>query len=496
MLISEFIWVFFNEVIARKDNNPTKLSVIIYAYFQMLYNFGSLFDRYTIQSTDRVQPLPRYNELKEYLTSEYFRQIREDVLKEYLYIGHTAFLYQLYKTTPLKMVDYGIVSTGVKIDVTALTNWSISHLTGKSLELSRAGFSTKNTTGLPADYNPSSTSSIYWEQLIVPTGVEKGLNNLPVINSNNPLSFIIQNFLGKDYYLNNGFAVNPTNKIIDLSSKISKTWDTGLKEQMDLLLGVYANLDDNKKMIAELFAGSFSTVLPPPGFFIMLAMQLSYKYKQTIINDTKMYFMLAAGLFDASVSAWYYKSTFNQARPINLIRNNYTNTPITTWSPIAYGQPFTIINGNQWLPYQEFNFVTPPFPDVASGHTTFSRVAGKLLDWWFNNPILYDGFTLCEIPNCRILCPSLNNIAKSVNIGEFIFDKGTSSIEPEITPKKQVILRYKTIEELYLSAGISRIYGGIHSFQTNEVSAELADWVYSQTIDKLLKQFNYRRPIY
>ena len=67
MLVSDFIWVFFNEVISHKDNNPTKLSVLMYAYFQMLYNFGSLFDRYTIQSTDRVQPLPHYYELKEYL---------------------------------------------------------------------------------------------------------------------------------------------------------------------------------------------------------------------------------------------------------------------------------------------------------------------------------------------------------------------------------------------------------------------------------------------
>ena len=123
-----------------------------------------------------------------------------------------------------------------------------------------------------------------------------------------------------------------------------------------------------------------------------------------------------------------------------------------------------------------------------------TRVAGKLLDWWFNKPVLYDGFTISQMPNCQVLCPSLSNLQKEVLVGEFILMKGSSSIEPNVVPSENMTLRYKTLEELYLDAGISRIYGGIHTIQTNEVSAELADWVYEQTLYKLKHQFRFTSP--
>ena len=37
--------------------------------------------------------------------------------------------------------------------------------------------------------------------------------------------------------------------IINLASKISTTWESGLKTQTDLLLDVYKDLDDHKKII-------------------------------------------------------------------------------------------------------------------------------------------------------------------------------------------------------------------------------------------------------
>ena len=496
MLVSNFIWVFFDNVIKNKDNNPTKLSVLMYCYFQMLYNFGTIFKKTAIQSTDRVKPLPGYNELKaKYTSSEFNDNERLNILENFLYIGHSAFLAYLYKTVPMSRRDYGIKPYEISSSVeNNLIQWSIEHVTGKTLELSRAGFSTKNTTGLRADYIGGKTDKKYWEQLIVPTGVKRGVYNLPLIDFNDPLSYKIQNFLGKEFYLNSGFAVNPTKNIINLQDEISKTWDTGLKEQMDKLLEVYTNLDDSKKMTAELFAGSSAGVLPPPGFFICLATQLSQKYKQNTQNDLAMYFSLSAGIFDACCGAWWYKANYEQARPINLIRNNYTDNYLKTWTPLAPGQLFGSIPGKRWLPYQEFTFVTPPFPDVASGHTTFSQVAARILDWWFNNPVLYDGFTCVNIPNEKIICPSLNLANKVVCLGEYILQKGSSMIEPGVTPKSEIVFRYKTLRELADSAGLSRIYGGIHSFQTNEVSAKLAEWIANQTIPKLKSEFKFSSP--
>lgn len=483
MELSNFIWVFFNEIIKHGDNNPTKLVVLMYAYFQMIYNITTLFSKNKKQSYDRVTPLQNNYKLK-----------GNDLLENYLYIGHVAFLQQLYNTIPLTKEDYGIKPKNIKKEIVKqISDWSKSHLICKNLELQRAGFSTHNTYGLPVDYKPSYDDNQYWIQLKVPTGKKIADNGLPEIDETDPSTYKIQNFLGKEFYLNKGFSVNPTQNIIDLSSQISKTWNTGLKEEIDQLLNIYSNLDDNKKMIAELFAGTFKNVLPPPGFFICIAMQLSQKYNQSIKKDAIMYFSLASGLFDAGVSAWYYKTIFDQGRPISLIRNNYRNKIINSWTPLS-SQISDNILGSEWLPYQVLTFVTPPFPDVASGHTTFSRVAGKILDWWFNKPVLYDGFTIVKMPNCQILCPSLSGLQKEVLIGEFILSKGTSTVEPNIVPHEDIILKYKTLEELYLDAGISRVYGGIHTNQTNKVSAELADWVYYKSIKKLKDEFRFESP--
>lgn len=493
MIVSKFIWNFFQELIANKDNNPTKISVLMYAYFQMLYNIGTLFENNGIESNDRVLQLQNYNEIKRRIFSTN-KNVIHNLFETYLYIGHNAFMKKLYPNSiQLTALDYGVNQIPIPSNImNNITAYSVSHLSQKAVEIERAGFATKNTTGLSADYTGSSSTSPSpkWEQLIVPTGAVKGTNNLPLIVHTNPLSFKIQNFLGINFYKNLGFAVDPTKEIIDLSAKISTTWDGGLKKEMDRLLDVYKDLDDRKKVIADFFAGSSKETLPPPGFFICIAMQLSQKYKQSTMNDLKMYFSLAAGIFDAGVSAWYYKSTYNQARPINLIRNYYANQTVASWTPLS-----TPILGKQWLPYQEFKFVTPPFPDVASGHTTFSRVASKILNWWFRNPVLYDGFSTVTIPNINLICSALNINNKTVSIGEYVFDKGCSSIEPDITPKARIVLQYKTLDELSNDAGLSRIYGGIHTFQTNDVSAELADWVYERTHKKLINDFKFSSPL-
>jgi len=490
-VLSKFITVFFNEVIKEKDNTPTKISVLLYAYFQMFYDFGSLYNKNMILSTDRVKIPLNYLDIQNYLSSN------QETIEYVLYVGHESFMSTLYPTYPafqMRPIDYGIKKFTInESTLKTVIWWAGQFLTGKSIELKRSGIITNNKTGLPCDFTGSydykNKTPNNWANLIVPNGTLKK-DGLPIIDLDNPSTYNVQNFLGQEYYLNEGFAVNPKKNIIDLSSQISLTWETGLKEQMDKIIDLYGKLTDEQKMTAELFAGSGPTVLPPPGIMIVIALQISEKYEQSLENEIKMLFMLGGSFFDACVSAWWYKSTYNQARPVSLIRHYYKNKILNSWNP----EYATTILGEKWLPYQDLTFVTPPFPDVASGHTVFSRTSGKLLDWWFNYPVLYDTFSLSEMPNQKIICPSLILSEKICSIGEYIFPKGSSVIEPGFSPTKDVVLRYRTIKEVYEAAGMSRIYGGIHTYQTNDVSAQLADWVYSQTLDKLKNQFKFFSP--
>lgn len=485
MILDNFVMSFFTELIKNKKNTPLECSVLMYAYFQMLYNFGSLFYNYK-KSNDRQKIIPDYKKIRK----QYLENKDEIIIYNFLLIGHNSFLNYVFQTPAKNPVDFGFLLFNIPESlVILLKDWSISHIQHKITELNRGG-KTPNTGGITADYKGSNDSSKYWTPLIVPTGTKKGLYDLPIVDKSDPTSFKIQPLLGKDYYLNKGFSLNPTKKIKDFSNKIPKTWETGLKEEIDKLLTVYENLDDGKKIIAEFFAGTHSTVLPPPGFFIIIAMQLSQKYNQNLENTLKMYFMLSAGIFDASIGAWYYKAKFNQARPITLIRNNYTENIILSWSPIFKNIPAYYLKGKRWLPYQELNFVTPPFQDVASGHSTFSFVAGELLNWWFNNPKLYDGTTTISGENLPILCPLLQS-SQNYLLGEFIFEKGTSLVEPGITPHNQIKLQFETLKEMYDTAGLSRIYGGIHTYNTHKVSQLLGKYIVRKFKRKLMKKFKF-----
>jgi hypothetical protein len=94
-----------------------------------------------------------------------------------------------------------------------------------------------------------------------------------------------------------------------------------------------------------------------------------------------------------------------------------------------------VINGEEWLPYQPATFLTPPFSEYVSGHSTFSAASAEILRLFTGNDRFGASATI----------PS-----------------GSSHIEPGLTPREQVILSWATFSEAADEAGLSRRYGGIH----------------------------------
>jgi hypothetical protein len=78
----------------------------------------------------------------------------------------------------------------------------------------------------------------------------------------------------------------------------------------------------------------------------------------------------------------------------------------------------------------------------------------------------------------KILEP--NYIRKNpVNLNTIIIEKNSSQISSSF-PKKDCIFRFKTWMDLAESAGISRIYGGIHYHSSNTDSAQVAKILVNQ----------------
>jgi len=89
-----------------------------------------------------------------------------------------------------------------------------------------------------------------------------------------------------------------------------------------------------------------------------------------------------------------------------------------------------------WVPYQAPTFVTPAFAGYFSGHSTFSRAAAEVLTGLTGSEYFPGGIE-----------------EWTVKAGSFKFEAG---------PSKDVVLQWATYYDAADSAGISRLYGGIH----------------------------------
>lgn len=197
------------------------------------------------------------------------------------------------------------------------------------------------------------------------------------------------------------------------------------------LVAVTSSLDDRKKVIAEYWADGPRTV-QPPGHWNLFAEFISERDRNTLDEDVKMYFMLGNAVFDASIACWDAKRAYNSSRPITAIRALYAGEQLLSFISPELG--FGMVDGSQWLPYQSLNFITPPFPEYTSGHSTFSAASAEVLRRFTGSDRF--GYSV-ELP------------------------AGWSAFDPSV-PAQPVTLSWSTFTEAADEAGLSRRFGGIH----------------------------------
>ncbi|MFI9561217.1 vanadium-dependent haloperoxidase [Nonomuraea endophytica] len=186
-------------------------------------------------------------------------------------------------------------------------------------------------------------------------------------------------------------------------------------------------LTDRHKAISGYWSDGPSSETPP-GHWSLLARMVSQRDRHTLDQDVKMYFALSNAVMDAGIASWETKRDNDSARPITAIRHLYKGTTIRTWD----GRD---IDGATWTPYQPSTFPTPPFGEHVSGHSTFSAAAARVLKRFTGSD--YFGASA-------------------------VVAKGSSTVEPGVSPAQDVTLRWHTFTEAADQAGQSRRYGGIH----------------------------------
>jgi hypothetical protein len=198
------------------------------------------------------------------------------------------------------------------------------------------------------------------------------------------------------------------------------------------VIGYSATLTDRTKSIAEWWADGPGSETPP-GTWLLFAKQVSDRKGHDLGQDVRMHFALGNAMFDAGIAVWGYKRQYDYARPITAIRYLFNNRRILAWA--GENQGTKLILGQNWRPYQAATFITPPFSEHVSGHSTFSSSAAEVLKLFTGS----DSF-----PNSAVV------------------PAGSSLVEPGTVPAQPITLSWPTFSAAADEAGISRLYGGIH----------------------------------
>ena len=316
-----------------------------------------------------------------------------------------------------------------------------------------------------------------WQPLRVPSGTLVDENGVAIFDNNDPSTYRDQPYLTphwgavRPFALADGaqFRPSPPPQFGSLEPYtdalgVVTTGDEAYHAQFEEVLSISGALGDVEKCIAEFWADGPRT-WTPPGHWNQLAYGISIRDNHTLDDDIKMFFALNGGLLDASIAVWECKRHYDLIRPISAIRHGHFDETITAWA--GPNQGIQEILGQEFQPFQLATFLTPPFPEYVSGHSTFSRVGREILKAYSGSDAMYDGVTR--------LHDDYDRDGVEDYFGRHIAEPGVMLIEEG--PQETVTLTWNTLLEAAQEAGISRLYGGIHIQDGNLRGQELGSQI-------------------
>jgi PAP2 superfamily len=230
------------------------------------------------------------------------------------------------------------------------------------------------------------------------------------------------------------------------------------RDQALEVLAMTANLTDKQKVIAEYWANGPRTETPP-GHWCLFAQEMAQRRRHSLDTDVRLFMALGNAMLDASICCWDAKRAYDYVRPITAIRTLFANESVPGFRGAVQGIGSML--GAQWSPFQPASFITPPFAEFTSGHSTFSAAGAGILQ-------LFTGSDRFE-----------HSVRVSPN---------TLATDPSV-PQQEVVLSWPTFTSAAREAGDSRMLGGIHFRNGNEYGLSMGAALAPRVAMKSLKLF-------
>lgn len=258
----------------------------------------------------------------------------------------------------------------------------------------------------------------------------------PKVVTNGNGIFQIQKFVTPQWRLTKPFTYDEPQRFQAPPPKDSHWQENaaGYKRQADEVLAVSANLTDHQKMVAELFNHKFQSLGRARNF-------VTRSRGMTLEEDVQYNLMVQIAAHDGGIAIWSEKAKYDAVRPFSAIRFVYGHTPVRAWGGPGKGT-VNDITGNEWESY----LPVADHPEYPSGSGCFCAAHAQASRRFLGT----DEFGW-SIPR----------------------PKGSSVIEPGITPATDLTLAFPTFTDFEQACAMSRVWGGVHFKAAVEEGAKL-----------------------
>ena len=197
-----------------------------------------------------------------------------------------------------------------------------------------------------------------------------------------------------------------------------------VKPQVDAVLALQAGLNDNTKVIAELFNDKPRAFLTAIGYLINVPF---HGNQLTIDQFVQAAFSGAVAAWDAAIIGWINKIYWNSVRPITAIRYIYKDSTITTW--VKGLGTVSGVPGIDFVPYIK----TAPHTDYPSTSTIYFAAFAAAEQTFFGADVFGWSYT---------------------------YAAGSSVVEPGLTPAAPVTITAATFTQYADLGGNARLLAG------------------------------------
>jgi hypothetical protein len=215
------------------------------------------------------------------------------------------------------------------------------------------------------------------------------------------------------------------------------------KKQVDEVLAASAALTDEQKMLAESFDDKFDGV--------NVGLGLGLRLEEVDLGESVVRGATAnLAMFDSLIAIFRDKRKYDAVRPFSAIRHVYGDRHVTAWGGVGRGT-VTDMPASQWKSYLN-----------TADHAEYPSASGSLCAAGAQVGRRFNGTDEVDIT--------------------FVFPKGSSQVEPGLTPGRELTLHWDTWTDWTRQCGMSRVWGGVHFLpavlEGERVGTEVGDQFY------------------